>query len=280
MNKHALRVDSHQHFWNYAPSEYAWMSDAQSAIKRDFLPSDLAPLLDAIGFDGSIAVQARQSEDETRYLLAFAQAHAFVKGVVGWIDLCADDVSARLERYASEPKLKGMRHLIHDEPDVGFMLRPDFRRGLSRLSEHGLVYDLLLFPEHIPNAIKLVESLPEQPFVLDHLAKPLIKAQRLAPWEQDIRELARYENVTCKLSGMVTEAHWSAWQPDDLRPYLDTVFDAFGNDRLMIGSDWPVCTLGGEYQQVMSVVIDYVSGLPQATQDDVLGLNCARVYSL
>jgi L-fuconolactonase len=206
--------------------------------------------------------------------------YAFIKGVVGWIDLCSPDVEAHLERFARHPRLKGIRHLIQDEPDDGYILRPDFRTGVSLLKDYNLAYDLLLHPRHLPNAVRFVSEFPEQPFVLDHLAKPFIKDRRLSPWGDDLAELARRPNVMCKLSGMVTETHWSDWQPDDFRPYVDAAFEAFGPDRLMIGSDWPVCLLSGEYAPVMSLVIEYLRQFPEATQAKVLGLNCARFYNI
>jgi L-fuconolactonase len=275
-----MRIDSHQHFWHYSPTEHTWMSDPMSAIRRDFLPQDLQPLLAGIGFDGCIAVQARQSLEETRWLLELADRFSFIKGVVGWVDLCSTELTSQLEQFASHPKLVGVRHVVQDEPDDEFMLRPEFRRGIAQLRRFGLAYDLLLFPRHIPIAVHLVEEFPEQPFVLDHIAKPFIAQGLVSPWREDLQQLAKLPNVFCKLSGMVTEAKWQQPQPEDFRPYLDTVFEAFGASRLMIGSDWPVCILSSEYAPTMQLVIEYVQQFSEETQTAILGGNCARFYGI
>jgi len=275
-----MRIDSHQHFWRYAPADYPWIGERMEVLKRDYLPGELEPLLRASGFDGTVVVQAQQAAAETDWLLALADAHAFVRGVVGWVELRAPNVDEALERYATRPKLVGVRHIVHDEPDDDFLLRPDFRRGLARLHAHGLVYDLLLFPKHLPRAVTVVAELPEQPFVLDHIAKPGIRDALVSPWREELRRLAAFPNVSCKLSGMVTEAPWSDWQPRDIHPYLDSVLEAFGPRRLMIGSDWPVCLLAGDYARTMSVVVDWANRLSAAERDGILGGNAARVYGL
>ncbi len=276
----SMRLDAHQHFWHYSPTEYRWISDNMGILKQDFLPQDLAPLLAGIGFDGCIAVQARQSLEETRWLLELAEQHAFIKGVVGWVDLCSDRLSAQLERFASHPKLVGVRHVVQDEADDNFMLRADFRYGIAQLRDFNLAYDLLLFPKHLPVAVQLVKEFPEQLFVLDHIAKPGIAEGLISPWQEDLETLAASPNVFCKLSGMVTEAKWNQWHPADFQRYLDIVFGAFGPRRLMIGSDWPVCTLSGQYGPVMKLVLDYVEKLPVAVQAAILGDNCARFYQI
>jgi L-fuconolactonase len=256
------------------------MSDKMGALKRDFLPEDLEPLLASIGFDGCIAVQARQSLEETRWLLELAERHDFIHGVVGWVDLRSEDLPSQLDSFAGERKLAGVRHVVQDEADDEFMLRPEFRRGISRLREFNLTYDLLLFPKHLPVAVKLVEEFPEQRFVLDHIAKPKIAERLLSPWREDLETLANLPNVCCKLSGMVTETNWKRWQPEDLGAYLDFVFAAFGPDRLMIGSDWPVCTLSGNYESTMRIVMDYVRQFPAEAQAGILGANCVRFYGI
>jgi len=275
-----IRLDSHQHFWHYDPAHHVWMTDEMAALRRDYLPDELAPLLEAARFDGTIAVQARQMVEETEWLLALADRHRSIKGVVGWVDLRSPGLRAQLERFAPHPKLVGVRHVVHDEPDDRFMLRPEFRRGLAQLREFDLAYDLLLFPRHLPVALALVDEFPEQPFVLDHIAKPAIRDGLVSPWKEDLKRLAERPHVFCKLSGMVTEAKWRRWRREDFRPYLDVVLDAFGPDRLMIGSDWPVCTLSGDYLSTMRVVTDYVEQLPAEARDGILGGNCARFYRL
>ena len=273
-----MRIDAHQHFWHYDPTHHVWMTEAMAALRRDYLPDELAPLLRAAGFDGTIAVQARQLLQETEWLLALAERHPWVQGVVGWVDLCSAELPAQLERLAPHPKLVGVRHVVHDEPDDRFMLRPDFRRGIGRLREFGLTYDLLLFPRHLEVAVTLVDEFPGQPFVLDHLAKPAIRDGLLSPWKQDLERLAERPNVFCKLSGMVTEARWNEWKPGDFRPYLDVVVEEFGPERLMIGSDWPVCTLAADYRSAMGLVLEYVAALSADARAGILGGNCARFY--
>jgi L-fuconolactonase len=275
-----MHIDSHQHFWQYNPVQHVWMTEDMSVLRRDFMPPDLAPLLEAAGFQGTVAVQARQILEETDWLLALSDQYDFIRGVVGWVDLQADDVREQLLRYVGHPRFKGVRHIVEDEPDVDFLVRPAFRRGIAALAEFGLTYDLLLRPQHIPAALKLVHEFPRQPFVVDHIAKPLIKDRVISPWREGIDALAQCPNVCCKLSGMVTETNWRSWTSEEFKPYLDIVLNAFGVDRLMIGSDWPVCTLSGEYQPVMDIVIDYVRQVSAEAEQKVLGDNCARFYRL
>lgn len=275
-----MRIDAHQHFWKYSAADYGWISDRMPELKRDFLPHDLEPLLETEGFNGSIAVQARQDPEETRWLLQLAGDNEFIKGVVGWVDLCSPALPAELEQFASHPKFVGVRHVLQDEPEDEFMLRPAFRQGIAHLADHGLSYDLLLYPRHLPIAVKLVREFPAQPFVLDHIAKPGIAESVIHPWDRDIRELGKCANVCCKLSGMVTEARWKQWHAEDFRPYLDVVFEAFGPERLMIGSDWPVCTLSANYAATLGIVRDYIVQLDSRQQEEILGRNCARFYGV
>ena len=275
-----MYLDSHQHFWHYNSAEFPWINEDNSVLMKNYLPSDLDPLLSALNFDGCIAVQARQTEAETDFLLGLAARNPFIKGVVGWVDLRADNVADRLAHFAQNPLLKGVRHILHDEPEVDFMLQAAFKRGIATLAPFGLTYDLLLRPQHLKPAIELVQDFPHQAFVLDHIAKPLIAQQIKEPWAGEIQELATYPNVYCKLSGMVTEADWHNWKPEDFHPYLDIVFEAFGPERLMIGSDWPVCTLAGEYVPVMHIVMKYVKQFSAEVQQLVLGSNCARFYGV
>lgn len=275
-----LRLDSHQHFWRYDPQAYGWMTERMEVLRRDYLPEDLAPLLAAIGFDGTVAVQARQIVEETEWLLQLSDRYNLIKGVVGWVDLRSPQVDAQLEKYSKHPKLVGVRHVVHDEPDDNFMLLPEFRRGIARLKEYELTYDLLLFPRHLPVAVKLVGEFPEQPFVLDHISKPAIGERLFSPWQEELQALAQFPNIYCKLSGMVTEARWKQWQPQDFHRYLDIVIEAFGMERVMIGSDWPVCTLSGDYASAMRIVMDYAQQFPPKVRDEILGGNCARFYRI
>lgn len=275
-----MKMDAHQHFWKYSAEQYGWISGEMGELKRDFLPQDLKPLLEAQGIEGSITVQARQDLDETRWLLQLAAENTSVKGVVGWVDLCSPDLPAQLDEFAKHPKFVGVRHIVQAEPDDEFMLRPEFRRGIERLAEYGLAYDLLLYPRHLPVGVKLVREFPAQRFVLDHIAKPLIADGIVEPWDAELRELAKCENVWCKVSGMVTEAQWKQWRTTDFRPYLDVVFEAFGPDRLMIGSDWPVCTLSASYAETMGIVADYAAPLDSKMREGLCGGNCARFYGV
>ncbi|NIK68705.1 amidohydrolase family protein [Paenibacillus sp. BK720] len=275
-----MRIDSHQHFWIYNEQEYGWMSGQHKAIQTDFLPEHLKPLLLQNGFDGSIAVQARQTLQETEWLLSLAERYSEIKGVVGWVDLRSTEIGRQLEKYGGHPLLKGVRHVVHDEPDDRFLLREDFRNGIASLEKYGLTYDLLLFPKHLPYAAELAGQFPKQPFVLDHIAKPDIANKGLEPWAQDLARLAAYPNVYCKLSGMVTEAEWGNWKEEDFAIYLDTVFQCFGAERLMIGSDWPVCTLSGTYEQTITIVKNYLKDFSEEDRSLVLGGNCARFYGI
>ena len=274
------RIDAHQHFWKYSPAEYGWINDSMSVLKRDFLPADLQGLLQTNGIDGSIAVQARQSLEETRWLLELTRDNDFIRGVVGWVDLRSPRLRDQLEEFANNKKLVGVRHIVQDEPDDEFMLRAEFRHGIAQLAEFDLAYDLLLHPRHLPVAVKLVREFPDQRFVLDHIAKPPIAAGTTEPWARDIRALAALPNVACKLSGMVTEARWGKWTQDDFRPYLDAVLDCFGPSRLMIGSDWPVCTVSADYASTLNIVQKFIEPLATSERDAVLGGSCARVYGI
>lgn len=275
-----VHVDSHQHFWTYDAREYGWIDERMGALKRDFLPSDLEPPLRAAGFDACVAVQARPSLAETARLLELAERNPFVAGVVGWVDLCSPDARAQLDRFAKHPKLVGVRHIVQGEPDDRFLLRPDFGRGIARLEEFGLAYDILIYPRHLPVAAEFVARFPRQRFVLDHLAKPEIARGEIREWSRGLRALGAAPNVLAKLSGLVTEADWKAWTPDGMRPYLDVAFECFGPGRLMIGSDWPVCTLAADYGRTMAVVTDYLENRPGAEREAVLGGNAQRFWNL
>jgi L-fuconolactonase len=274
------RIDSHQHFWRYDPRAYGWIDERMDVLKRDFLPADLEPPMRAAGFDGVVAVQARQTLEETAALLEWADRCPFVAGVVGWVDLCSADLRRQLGRFARHPRLVGVRHIVQGEPDDRFLLRPDFGRGIALLEEFGLAYDILIYARHLPVATEFVRRFPRQPFVLDHLAKPDVARGEIRNWSRDLRALAEAPNVSAKLSGLVTEADWTAWTADQIRPYLDVAFESFGAGRLMIGSDWPVCTLAGDYGRTMRVVTDYLADRPAAEREAVLGGNAQAFWNL
>ncbi|MBN8247749.1 MAG: amidohydrolase family protein [Verrucomicrobia bacterium] len=275
-----MKLDAHQHFWRYDARQYPWIP-AGTPLQRDWLPADLAALQAPLGLDGSIAVQARQSPAETQWLLGLADADPRLRGVVGWVDLQSETVGDDLAVLAAHPKFVGVRHVVQDEPDDRFLLRPAFLRGLGCLREFGLTYDLLVYPKQLPAAIELVRRMPGQPFVLDHIAKPFIRDGVLDPWRGQIRELALCPNVWCKVSGMVTEARHSGWTPEEFRPYLDVVFEAFGPGRLMFGSDWPVCLLAAEYREVHALALDHwdrLTGGGEAGRAAFLGGTAAAFY--
>jgi len=275
-----MRIDTHQHYWRYNAADYGWIDDAKAVLKRDYTPADVRPLMAAAGFDAAIAVQARQTADETAALLAFADAHPFVAGVVGWVDLQADDAAEQLAAVASHPKLVGVRHIVQDEEDDRFLLRPAFCRGIALLAEFDLAYDVLVYPRHLPIVAEFLARFPSQRFVLDHLAKPDIRRGRLHEWARGLEEVAAAPNLMAKISGLVTEASWSEWTPDDLGPYLDVALDLFGPERLMVGSDWPVCTLAGPYERVMGVFSHYLAGRPEPARTAMFGGNARRFWKL
>jgi L-fucono-1,5-lactonase len=275
-----MRIDSHQHFWRYSAAEYGWIDGSMAALRRDFLPAELEGEMDRAGIDACVAVQARQTLGETRWLLELAESYPFIAAVVGWVDLQADDVGAQLEQFAGCSKLVGVRHIVQDEPDDRFLLRPAFCRGVSVLEDLDLTYDILIHPRHLHVALDFVWRFSTHRLVLDHLAKPSIRTGELREWERNVRELAQAQNVFCKLSGLVTEAHWTRWTPDEIRPCLDVAFDCFGAHRLLAGSDWPVCTLAADYGRTMSVVTEYLEGRPTEERDAVMGGNAARFWRL
>lgn len=275
-----IKIDSHQHFWKYHPTTHGWIDSSMEALKKDFLPSDLHPLLQKNGIGGCIAIQAQQSETETAFLLHLAEEHPFIKGVVGWLDLCADTIEEKLREYSQNNALKGLRHVVQDEPDDNFMLRPDFKKGISLLQKHGLTYDILIYPKQLPTALELVKLFPEQPFVIDHIAKPKIDGKVDTMWANHISELGKHDNVYCKISGMVTETAWGGWTKNDFVPYLDNVFDSFGPDKIMFGSDWPVCLLSARYGEVVEIVEDYTMHLQKDVRAKIMGLNALKFYGI
>ena len=277
-----MRIDAHQHFWRYNTREYDWIDDSMSALRRDFLPSDSGRELASIGFNACVAIQTRQTLEETSWLLSLADAGPSIAGVVGWVDLQVGSsrVREQIESFGGSSKLVGVRHIVQAEPDERFLVRPQVLDGLSVLAEYGLAFDLLVYPRHLPVAAECVARFPEQRFVLDHLGKPRIRAGEIDVWERDIRGLARHSNVFAKLSGLVTEADWQNWTDAQFRPYLAVAFDAFGWQRLMIGSDWPVCLVAAPYRRTMRVVLEYLTSRPAHEQEAVLGGNAQRFWRL
>jgi L-fuconolactonase len=275
-----MNIDSHQHFWRYDPVRDSWISDEMSILKRDFLPEELITELHSNQIDGCIAVQADQSERETMFLLNLAAEHQEIKGIVGWVNLCSSDLQQRLEYFSQFGKLRGFRHIAQSEPDDRFLVREEFIRGVRQLRTFCFTYDILVYPRQLPAAIELVEKVPEQRFVLDHMAKPLIREGTIQPWAKYIQTIAANPNVYCKASGLVTEADWRSWRDSDFVPYLDTVFDAFGPDRIMFGSDWPVCLLAGRYETIRKLLVNYVHDFPAGQQEKIFGLNAASFYGV
>jgi L-fuconolactonase len=256
-----MRIDAHVRFWRYHESEHRWMSPEMDPVRRDCLPAEVEPLLEQRGFDGCMALQSRHKLAETRFLLKLAESHPSIAGVIGWVDLRSRRVSEQLDEFVSHHRFKGLRHVLHDEPDDEFMLHDDFQRGLAEVGRRGLSYDVLVYGAHLPVVLQLVDAFPEQRFVLDHLGKPLVQNQLLSPWQERLRELAKREHIVGKISGLTTETDWNSWRSEDFRPYLEVALEAFGPDRLMLGSDWPMCELSGGYEKVTSLWFDFISRL-------------------
>ncbi len=273
-------IDTHHHFWNYDPVEYDWIDDNMANIRRSFLPEDLEKIITESGVTGVVSVQARQIPEETDWLLKFASENEFVKGVVGWVPLASKNVKAVLEKYASSKWLKGVRHVVQGEPDPAFILGKKFNDGISLLKNYNLVYDILIFEHQLPNTIQFVDQNPDQQFVLDHIAKPVIRENKITEWEKNIKELSKRENVYCKISGMVTEANFNQWTVEQLQPYFDVVLNAFGSQRLMFGSDWPVCLVATQYKSWVEIVKNQISHFSQMEQDQILYKNAVKVYQL
>jgi L-fuconolactonase len=276
----AERIDAHHHLWRYSPQEYGWIDESISLLQRDFLPKDLTAVMASAGVDGAVAVQARQTMEETRWLLDLADECSAIRGVVGWAPIAGEDFPGVMEEFEHRPKLKGLRHVIQGEKDENYILREDFNSGIRSMLGSGLVYDILIFERHLPQTIDFVDEHPEQIFVLDHVAKPLIREGVVEPWAARMRELGKRENVWCKVSGMVTEADWASWTPEMLRPYLDVVVEAFGVKRLMAGSDWPVCLLASEYGRWFDVLGEHFAGFSESERDAVFGGTATEVYGL
>jgi len=274
-------IDSHQHFWRFDPNRDTWITDEMHKIRRDFLPSHLHPLLQANGIDGCVAVQADQSVDETDFLLDLANQNDFIQGVVGWIDLQSPGLEESLLYYKKHPKLKGFRHVLQGETDRALMLKPGFKRGIAALGKHNYTYDILIYPDQLGYTKEFVANFPDQPFVLDHIAKPHIKDRYITDeWKDAIRAVAAFPNLYCKISGMVTEADWFAWKPEHFKVYIDTIVEAFGTNRIMYGSDWPVCLVAASYDQVIGIVRDYFAQFSKDEQAAFFGGNAIKFYKL
>ena len=274
-----MRIDAHQHFWKFDPVRDAWITDDMKVIQRDFLPNDLAPILADNDVDGCVAVQADQSIKETEFLLSLAEQHDIIKAVVGWVDLQDEQVGKVIEKYAENNYLKGIRHIVQAEP-AGFLLKKQFQQGITALEKHKLVYDVLIVHPQLQEAVEFVSAFPTQPFVVDHLAKPDIKSGEIDQWKQGMQQLAEHENVVCKLSGMVTEADWTNWSREELYPYIDSVVEAFGTDRLLVGSDWPVCLLAADYAEVIGIMNQYFEQFSETEKANIFGANAKRIYNL
>ena len=277
--RRTMRIDAHQHFWRFHPIQYEWITHEMKVIRRDFTPADLHPLLKESQLAGCVAVQSDQSENETLTLVQLAEQNDFIKGIVGWVDLMSANIHDRLTNFVQHKRIKGFRHVVQGQAD-GFLLQKNFLRGIASLAEFGFTYDVLIYPNQLPEAISFVQRFPDHKFVLDHLAKPYIKKGILEPWKKHIVELASFENVCCKLSGMVTEADWHNWKPDNFTPYLDIVLNSFGPKRVLYGSDWPVCLVASSYQQQLAIVENYIGRLSVAEKKAIMGDNAVQFYNL
>jgi|TARA_B110000977_G_scaffold21781_1_gene26096 L-fuconolactonase len=273
-------IDSHQHFWKYEPVKHSWIDDDMSVIRRDFSPSDLAKVYQENSIDGCVAVQADQTLEETDFLIDLASINNFIKGIVGWVDLRAENIENVLEKYSTDKIVKGFRHVVQGEADHNFLLRPNFSRGISLLEKHNFTYDILVFPHQLGSVLEFVKKFPHQKFVIDHIAKPYIKDGYFEGWATMMTAIGKHENVSCKMSGMVTEADFNIWTPEQIHPYMDTVLEAFGSKRILFGSDWPVCLVAGNYSKIKKLTTDFISQLSKIEQNSIMGNNAIEFYNL
>lgn len=278
-NVSPMRVDTHVHFWQYSEGDPDWISDEMDLLKQDYLPRNILPTLKRNGIDNCIAVQARQSELETHFLLELAKSNDVIKGIVGWIDLRRQDVSERIQYFSQFPYIKGWRHIVQDEPD-NFLYDKDFRRGVSLLNQYGYTYDVLVYHRQLKSALDFVSAFPDQRFIIDHCAKPDIKHKEINEWKQNMKEMAKFPNTWCKISGLLTEARWKSWSAADFYPYLDVVFESFGTNRILFGSDWPVMLLAGMYVQWKSLLEKYMENIDDEEKEKIFGSNAVEVYKL
>lgn len=273
-------IDAHQHFWKFDPIRDAWITEEMKVIQRDFRPEDLEPVLKENGVTGTVVVQSDQSETENKFQLQNAASHNFIKGIVGWIDLQAQNIEERLEYYQQFDKMKGFRHVLQGEEDRALMLKPNFKKGISLLSKFNYTYDILIYPDQLKYIPDFVAAFPNQKFVIDHLAKPYIKDKKIDDWKKEMEAIAVHENVYCKISGMVTEADWKNWKHDDFTPYLDVVVNAFGINRIMYGSDWPVCLCAASYADVLNITKKYFATFSLDEQELFFSKNAISFYHL
>ena len=273
-------IDSHQHFWKYEPVKHDWIDDEMSVIRRDFSPSDLTKVYQENSIDGCVAVQADQTLEETDFLIDLASNNNFIKGIVGWVDLRAENIEKVLEKYSTSKILKGFRHVVQGEPDHNFLLRPNFSRGISLLEKYNFTYDILVFPHQLGSVLEFVKKFPNQKFVIDHIAKPYIKDGYFEGWATMMTAIGKHENVSCKMSGMVTEADYNKWTPEQIHPYMNTVLEAFGSKRILFGSDWPVCLVAGNYSKIKKLTTDFISEFSQIEQNSIMGNNAIEFYNL
>jgi len=275
-----MTIDSHQHFWKYEPTKHDWIDDSMAIIRIDFMPSDLQKLYQENGIDGCVAVQADQTLKETNFLIELASENDFIKGIVGWVDLRAENIEEVLKQYNQFEKVKGFRHIVQGEADHNFLLRPNFLRGIAALEKYNFTYDILIFPHQLGAALELVQKFPNQKFVIDHIAKPYIKDGFYAGWANLMLAIGKHKNVYCKLSGMTTEADYQTWSSDQIKPYMDLVLKAFGSDRILFGSDWPVCLVTGNYANTKELVTQFIAPLSSDEQNKIMGQNAINFYNL
>jgi L-fuconolactonase len=273
-------IDSHQHFWQYEPIKHEWIDDSMAVIRKDFMPNDLKPVYEQNNIAGCVAVQADQTLKETDFILDLSAKNDFIKGIVGWVDLRSNSIEDTLECYKHANKLKGFRHVVQGEPDPNFLLRPDFTRGISLLEKYNYTYDILVMPHQLGAALEFVKQFPNQKFVIDHIAKPYIKDGYYDGWALLMTEIGKIDNVSCKLSGMITEADFNTWQPSQIKPYMELVLQAFGAEKIMYGSDWPVCLVAGNYSKVKELTTEFIAKLSKNEQDAIMGQNAMNFYNL